>query len=143
MQGMRREIKSRISMTEVAFNKKNLFNRRLDLNLRKNLVMCYTWSVALYGAETWTLRKVDPKFLGSFEMWHWRRMEISWTNRVRNEEVLQRVKEERNVVQAIKRRKPDWIGHILHRNFLLGQVIKGWVEGTGRQGIRCKQLLDD
>jgi hypothetical protein len=120
-------------MTEVAFNKKNLFNSRLDLNLRKNLVMCYTW----------TLRKVDAKFLGSFEMWHWRRMEISWTNRVRNEEVLQRVKEERNIVQRIKRRKPDWIGHILHRNFLLGHVIKGKVEWTGRQGIRCKQLLDD
>jgi hypothetical protein len=71
-------------------------------------------------------------------------MEISWINRVRNEEVLQqRAKEERNIVQAIKRRKADWIGHILHRNFLLNLVIKGRVEGTGRQGIRCKQLLDD
>jgi hypothetical protein len=63
-----REIKSRISMTEASSNKKNLFNSILDLNLRKKLVMCYIWSVALYGAEIWTLRKVDPKFLGSFEM---------------------------------------------------------------------------
>jgi hypothetical protein len=37
----------------------------------------------LYGAETWTLQKVDQKFLESFEMWCWRRMEkISWTDRV-------------------------------------------------------------
>ena len=50
---------------------------------------CYIWSIALYGAETWTLRKVDQKYLECFEMWCWRRMEkISWTDRVRNEEVL-------------------------------------------------------
>jgi len=42
----------------------------------------------------------------SFEMWYWRRMEkISWTDRVRNEEVLRRVKEKRNIVQTTKRRK--------------------------------------
>jgi len=38
-------------------------------------------SIALYGVETWTLWKVDEKYLGSFEVWCWRRMEeISWTN---------------------------------------------------------------
>ena len=43
-----------------------------------------------------TLRKVDQKYLGSFEMWCYRSMEmISWTDRVGNEEVLHRVKEER------------------------------------------------
>jgi hypothetical protein len=45
-------------------------------------------SVALCGAETWTLWKVDRKYLEIFEMWCWRRMEkIIWTDRVRNEEV--------------------------------------------------------
>jgi hypothetical protein len=35
--------------------------------------------IALYGAETWTLRAADQKYLESFEMWCWRRMEkISW-----------------------------------------------------------------
>jgi hypothetical protein len=49
--------------------------------------------VALYDAETWTLRAVDEKHVESFEMWCWRRMEqISWTDHVRNEEVLLRVK---------------------------------------------------
>jgi hypothetical protein len=43
----------------------------------------------LYGAETWTLRKADQKYLESYEMWCWRRMEISWTESVINEEVLQ------------------------------------------------------
>jgi len=69
-------------------------------------VKCHTWSIALCGAETWTLWKTDQKYLGSFEMWSWRSMEkISWTVRERNEEVLERVKEERNILQTIKGRK--------------------------------------
>jgi len=50
----------------------------------------------LYGAEICTLRRVDKKFQNNFEMWCWRRMEkISLTDRVRNEEVIQRVRERR------------------------------------------------
>jgi hypothetical protein len=71
---------------------------------------------------------------------------ISWTDRVRNEEVLHGVKEERNILHTIKRRKANWIGHILHRNCLLKQVIEGKVEGRiemmGRRGRRRKQLLE-
>jgi hypothetical protein len=80
------EIKSRISMVKAAFNKKRaLFTSKMDLELRKKLVKCYIWSIALYGAETWTLRTVDHKLLESFEMLCWRRMErISWTEHVRN-----------------------------------------------------------
>ena len=76
------EIKSRIAMAKAAFNKKKtLFTSKLDLNLRKKLVKCCIWSMALYGAETWTLRAADQKYLESFEMWCWRRMEkISWTD---------------------------------------------------------------
>ena len=83
------EIKSKVTMAKSAFNKKKtLFTGTLDLNLRKKLVKCYIWSIALYGAETWTLRTVDQKHLESFEMWCWRRMEkIIWTDHVRNEEV--------------------------------------------------------
>jgi hypothetical protein len=125
-------------MAKVAFNKKkNLFTYKLDLNLRKKLVKCYIWSIALCGAVTWTLRKMDQKYLESFEMWCWRRMEkIIWTDRVRNEEVLHIVKEDRNIVHTIKRRKANWIDHILRRNCLLKHVIEGKLEGriemTGR-----------
>ena len=49
-------------MAKAAFKKKkNLFTSKLDLNLRKKLVKCYVWSMALYGAETWTLRAMDQK----------------------------------------------------------------------------------
>jgi hypothetical protein len=120
----------------------------LDLELRKKLVKCYIWSMALYGAETWTLRAVDHIHLGSFEMWRWRRMEkISWTDHVRNEEVLLRVKEQRSILHEIRKRKANWIGHILRRNHLLQRdieaKIKGGIEVSGRRGRRRRKLLDD
>jgi len=108
-------------MATAAFNKKwSLFTSTLDLELRKKLVKCYIWSIALYGAETLTLRAVAQKHLESFEMWCWRRMEkISWTDHVRNGEVLLRVKEQRNILHEIRKLKANWIGHILCRNCLL------------------------
>ena len=101
--------------------------------------------MALYGAETWTLREADQKYLESFEMWCWRRMEkISGTDHVRNEEVLLRVNEQRNILHEIRKRKSNWIGHILRRNCLLKQgKIKGEMEVKRRRGRRRKKLLND
>jgi hypothetical protein len=69
-----------------------------------------------------------------------------WIN-VRNEEVLLRVKEKRNILHEISKRKSNWNGHILRRNCLLPQVIeeniKGGIEVTGRRGRRRRKLLDD
>jgi hypothetical protein len=94
---------------KAAFNKKRAhFTNTLDLKLRKKPLKCYIWSIALYGAETWTLRTVDQKRLESFEMWCWRRMEkISWIDHVRNEEVLLRVKEQRKILHEISKRKAN------------------------------------
>ena len=90
----------------------------------------------------------DQKRLESFEMWYWRRMEkIIWTDHVRNEEVLLGVNEQRNILHEIRKRKGNWIGHILCRNCLLQQVIEGKIKGqievTRRRGRRRKKLLDD
>ena len=66
---------------------------------------------------------------------------------MRNEEVLLRVKEQRNILHEIRKWKANWIGHILRRNCLLQRVtegkIKGRIEVTGRRGGRRRKLLDD
>jgi len=72
---------------------------------------------------------------------------ISLTDHVRNEEVLLRVKEQRTILHEIRKRKANWIGHILRRNCLLQRVIEGKIQGgievTGRQGRRRRKLLDN
>ena len=73
--------------------------------------------MAFYVAENWTFQAADQKYLERFEMWCWRRMEnISWTDHVRNEEVLHRVNKQRNIQHEIRKWKANWIGQILHRN---------------------------
>ena len=121
-------------MAKAAFNRKSsLFTGTFILELRNKLVKCYIWSIALYGAETWTLRAVDQKHLESFKMWCCRRMEkISSTDHVRNGEVLLRVKEQRNILHDISKQKANWIGHILRRNCILQRVI----EGKAKRGDR-------
>jgi hypothetical protein len=68
---------------------------------------------------------------------------ISWTDRVNNEALLHRIKEERNILHTIKRRKANWIGHILRRNCLLKHTTEGKIRGARTRGRRRKQLLDD
>jgi len=71
-------------------------------------------------------------------------MEISWTDRVRND-VLQRFKKEMNILQTIRRRNANWIVHTFGTNCILKQVIEGKTEGriqvTERRGRRRKQQL--
>jgi hypothetical protein len=66
---------------------------------------------------------------------------------VGNEELLLRVSEQRNILHEIRKRKANWIGHILRRNCLLKQVIEGKIKGrkkvTRRRGRRRKKLLDN
>ena len=71
---------------------------------------------------------------------------ISWTDHVRNNKVLQRVKEEKNMPQTIRTRKANWIGHILCRDCLLKYILEGKIDGSNeviRRRRRCKQLLVD
>ena len=100
----------------------------------------------MFSKRLRTFWKVDQKYLGSFETWCWRRKDFSWTDRVRNEEVLLRVKGETNGIHTIQRTKTDWIRYILRRNRLLKHVIGGKVDGRievlGRRGRGHKQLLD-
>jgi arginyl-tRNA--protein-N-Asp/Glu arginylyltransferase len=70
----------------------------------------------------------------------------SWTDSVRNEEVLRRVEENRNMLRTIKRRTFNWFARILCRNCHLKHVIEGRIEErndvSGRRERRCWQLLD-
>jgi hypothetical protein len=81
-----REIKFRITMAIAAFSKKkNVFCRFITLKFKQESNECCVWSIALNCAEACTLQKTGQKYVESFAMWCWRRMEkISWTYCVRN-----------------------------------------------------------
>jgi len=121
------EIKARIGISKDAFSKrKELLTQKMSKAVRKRIVKTVIWSVALYGAETWTLRKLDVRRLNSLEMWLWRRMEkISWKDKKTNEAVLEAVGEKRTLVNVVIGRKKNWIGHVLRGEGLLKDVMEG------------------
>jgi len=63
--------------------------------MKKKLIASCIWSVAVCGSETGTVRKNEERVINAFETWCWRRMlKIKWTDRITNDEVFQRAKED-------------------------------------------------
>ena len=113
-------------MAKEAFNRKrSIFCGPLEKELRKRLVKCFVWSVALYGSETWILRRNEQRRLDAFEMLIWRRMEHEkWTDKIKSAVVLERVGEGRIMLELIKKRKRNWLGHWLRGNYLLKDTLE-------------------
>ena len=103
------EIRCRIEQARATFLKlrKFLTNQNLNFELKHRMNKCYVWSVLLYGAEAWTLKAASINRIEAFEMWILRRMlRISWTDRVRNEDVLRMAGlGDRELFEHIKKRK--------------------------------------
>ncbi|KAJ4428204.1 hypothetical protein ANN_24219 [Periplaneta americana] len=91
-----------------------------------------------------TLPRSEEKRIEAFEMWIWRRMErVKWTDRIRNEAVLERVGEERMMLKLIRKRKRNWLGHWLRRKYLLKDALEGIVNGRRVWGRRRYQMIDN
>jgi len=91
-----KEIHSRIALGKIYMDKKRLFTGKLNLELKKQIIKCLVWSVALYAAETWTLTQADRSKLEAFEMWIGRTIEkICWVDKKTNDEIMNMVQEDR------------------------------------------------
>jgi hypothetical protein len=105
-------LNQRLSWQKQHQQQQDSFHRQIEFKFRAEVSKCYIWSITLCGAETGDTSESRPEILENFEMWLGRMMEkIGWTDRVKNE-VLHKVRGERNIVHTIKRRKDDWDGQI-------------------------------
>jgi hypothetical protein len=98
--------------------------------MKNKLIKHCIWSVALYGSKTWTLGKNEERVVNAFETWCWRRMlKIKWTDRITNDEVFQRAKEERLLLKILKNGCHSRMGHTIRRNEFAVNVIEGEISG--------------
>ena len=129
------EIKSKIFMAKAASDKKKtLFTSKLDLSLRNKLVKCYIWNMVFYSAGTWTLRKIDQKHRKVFKRDARERCRRSvgptvWKMKRHT------VKDERNILRTVKRKKTNWIGHIVRGNCFLERY---WRKDRGKDRSDAK-----
>lgn len=125
---------------------KNAFcSRDISLNTKMRLLRCYVFSTLLYGMEAWTLKKKDMNRLEAFEMWAYRRiLRISWVSRITNQEVLRRMGKEKELIKTIKRRKLQYLGHVIRGvNYNILQIIlEGKICGKRMRGRRRTDILD-
>ena len=139
-----KEIKCRIGMEKLKFyDNLQIFTGQLSTTTKKQMIKSLLWSVALYAAEAWTMRKVDTQRLEAFEMWCWRKMfKISYKEHVTNDEVLSRAKEKRSIIARIINQQKFWIGHnLIHPDNLLTNAIEGHFIGkSGQERKRCTFL---
>ena len=137
-----RDIRCRIGQAKQAFMDMRhlLCAKIIGLGVRKRLLKCYIWSVLLYGCESWTISKVMEQKLMAAEMWFWRRMmRISWTDKLNNEAVLEKVGVERQLLNTIRRRQWNFVGHVLRRE---GEIEKNILEAEmGGKRARGRQRL--
>ena len=89
------------------------------------------------GSKTRTIKNKEQRYLKSFEVWLWKRMiEVEWTDRVRNNEVLTRTEEETKLLKVIRKRKTSCLERILSRNCIESRIIEEKVKGRGGRGRR-------
>ena len=104
--------------------------RTISLIPNASKVVLRFWSVALYAAETWKLTKADRQRLEAFKIWIWRRMmEISWEDKISNEEVLAQINETRTMLNSIQAR------NIVGQDMLCGMTNYFVMLGNANQQI--------
>ncbi len=109
------EIRTRIALAKEAFWKnKELLRRNIRPRTKLKILNCYVFSVLNYGCECWTWNKATLKKIDAFEQWCYRRiLKISWKDKVKNDEVLDRIQTRMHFKKDMKKRKLEYAGHVL------------------------------
>ena len=140
------EIKTKLAIAKSRFTQmyKVLTTRQISLELRHRLLVCYVFSVILYGCETWTLTKPLMEKIEACEMWFLRKMgNISYKQKITNDEVLRRLGTQRTLLKSIKTRKLSFFGHTKRHNNIMKDILEGKLEGRRPQGRPRAQWCDN
>ena len=132
-----KEIKKRIVLAKSAFSKLNniLRNTSLSMRTRMSVLDCYVYPVLLYGSKTWSITSDMRKHLEICEMWFLRQMmRIPWTDKVRNEEVLQRAGTGMKLILEIRTKQMRFPGHLMRKDGLENLPLTGKIEGKRSRG---------
>ena len=104
------------------------------------------WPVALYGCESWTLRKEEERRIEAFEMKCLRLiMRVSWIEKRTNEWVMEAAGVQRNLLKTVKERKMIYFGHIMRKKgtCIEKEIIQGSISGGRGRGRPRMSWLDN
>ena len=141
-----KEIKRRIAIGRAAMmNMRKIWvDDNIRINTKTRLVKALIFPIVTYGAESWVMNRADRKKIDSFELWCWRRMlQISWKDRVTNEQVIQQIRPGETLESVIIRMFIRYGGHVLRRDGSMEKdLMTGMVEGQRGRGRPRKRYWD-
>ena len=139
------EVTARIMQAKKVFGQmKHLpINQSMTMKVHRRVLDCYILPVLMYGCEAWTIRKETENQLRATEMWLLRRMlRISYMDKTRNEEVLERAGTTRSLVKEARERQAVFFGHVMRRKELEHLVTTGKIDGKRSRGRQREKILD-
>ena len=100
--------------------------------------------VVMYGCESWTIKKHEPRRIDAFELWCWRRvLRVPWTARRSNHSILKEISPECSLEGLVLKLKLQYFGHLMGRTHLLEKpLMLGKIEGGRRRGRQRMRRLD-
>ena len=113
-----------------------LKSRDITLPTKVCLVKAMVFPVAMYGCESWTIKKAEYRRIGAFELWCWRRLlRVPWTARRSNQSILKEISPGCSFEGLILKLKLQYFGHLMGRADSL-------IEGRRRRGLQRMRWLD-
>ncbi|KAF7240286.1 Vitamin D3 receptor [Varanus komodoensis] len=119
-----------------------LKSRDIALPTKVRIVKAVVFPVAMYGCESWTIRKAERRRTEAFELW-WRLLRVPWTARRSNRSVLEEINPDCSLEGQIVKMKLKYFGHLMRRKDSLEKsLILGAIDGKRRRGWQRMRWLD-
>ena len=91
-----------------------LKSRDITLPTKVRLVKAMVFSVVMYGCESWTIKKSEPRIIDAFEIWCWRRLlRVPWTSRRSNWSILKEISPRCSLERLMLKLKLQYFGHLM------------------------------
>ena len=99
--------------------------------------------VAMYGCESWTIKKMGYQRIDAFGMWYWKRfLRVPWTARRSNQSILKETNPEYLLEGLMLNLKLQYFGHLMQSVLSLEKTLMlGKIEGRRRRGQQRMDLL--
>ena len=119
-------------------------SRDITLPIKVRLVKAIVFPVVMYGCESWTIKKAEPRRIDAFELWCWRRLlRVPWTARRSNQSILKEISPECSLDGMMLKLKLQYFGHLMRRvDSLEKTLMLGRIGGRRKRGQQRMRWLD-
>ena len=121
-----------------------LKSRDITLSTKVRLFKAMVFPVVMYGCESWTIKKAEPRRIDAFELWCWRRLlRVPWTSRRSNQSILKEIGPGCSLEGLMLKLKLQYFGHLIQKADSLEKTLMlGKIEGRRRRGRQKMRWLD-